>query len=660
MLAKLSAGLDDAQRQAVFAPIGPLVIVAGAGSGKTTTLVRRIAHLVASGAVGASQVLAVSHTTKASLEIKERLRAFDDGMADVACHTVHAAAWKVVRRFCGYTPELLSSNFRTVADATRFVIGSRGRDSAVVLEILGEIEWGGARLLDPQTYEDGARKARRELSVEHREVAEVWKVYEHQKKEMGALDFADVLKEATRLLHDSSIGETVRSTWRAIVVDEYQDTDRSQHAFLNALRARRPLWTVVGDPRQTIYSFKGADTDILQEALSESGATVVHLTTSWRCTAEILDEANTVIGGRYGAQLESTKHGDAVEFVSAYDDDEEVRKTIQQIQTWARHGHSYEETAVLYRFNSMSPRFEAALTEAQIPYQVAGESKFFDRADIRAVLLPFGKAARRAPDADANSTIRQAASTTGWDENTAPRGSGAARGRWEMTKSLVDLAERSQKKTAGELLAYLLLLAKTGAGVGITLGTIHAAKGLEWENVCVVGCVNGQIPSVYAKSANDMEEERRLLYVAMTRAKSRLVISYPRKRFKRPAEPSSLLPQLRSHKVTRAPSVDSSTSGRGARTSTKFAQKLEASFECGTCGKKLKGAPARILKTCSAHCLQGEKSARYARLVEWRDAMAADTGEHPDEIITDAALFRFLANGTTGLGWRPSVRPPSI
>jgi DNA helicase-2/ATP-dependent DNA helicase PcrA len=309
-------------------------------------------------------------------------------MADVACHTVHAAAWKVVRRFCGYTPELLSSNFRTVADAARLVLGSRGRDTAVISEVLGEIEWGGARLLDPLSYEDGARKARREISVEYREVAEVWKVYEHSKKEMNVLDFADVLKEATRLLHDSSIGETVRSTWRAVVVDEFQDTDRAQHAFLNALRARRPLWTVVGDPRQTIYSFKGADTAILRDAMDEKDAVVIHLTTSWRCTEEILNEANTVIGAKYGAQLESSKHGDEVVFVSSYDDDEEVQKTIQQIQTWARRSQSYEEMAVLYRFNSMSPRFEAALTEAQIPYQVAGESKTPGRALCGAARAP--------------------------------------------------------------------------------------------------------------------------------------------------------------------------------------------------------------------------------------------------------------------------------
>jgi DNA helicase-2/ATP-dependent DNA helicase PcrA len=659
----LLQGLDAAQRSAVEAKPAPLVVVAGAGSGKTTTLVRRIAYMVEKGWVEPGQVLAVSHTTKASGEISERLKKFDGRLREVHCHTVHAVAWKIVRELGNTNPELVTSTYPMVRDALRSVSRTHADDTTVVSDVVSEIEWARARCMNAKEYAEYAKKVRRTPPVSVADIVSTWERYERAKRERNLMDFADVIEEAAAILLDPTSGNRVRARYQAVVVDEFQDTDLAQSRMLNALRANRPLWAVVGDPRQTIYSFKGADPSILEEAAREADVSVVHLATSYRCGSTILGAANSLIGSKYGPALESVTTSPGIALQPAYNDEDEVTQVVGKLRELSRRGVAFEEMAVLYRFNASSPRFEAGLTEAGIPYQMTGSAKFFERPDVLAVLRVFGANARQAPDSDGVAMLLDAARETGWDRDNAPSGAGARRIKWEMILALVELAERSSQRTAMDLLQHLQFLSKTGGGVGVTLGTIHAAKGLEWDAVVVAGLVEGQLPSAYATTPEELEEERRLLYVAVTRARQHLVLSYPKNRYKRPVEVSRFVAMLGLKVATTARTTTQTTRKRAAPSSTvspATARMLDESFNCATCGKKLTGAPARVAKACSGSCLKGAHKVRWDSLHAWRAALAEQLGEHADDVVTERALFRYAVLAETGLGWRPSVKPPQL
>ena len=659
----LLKGLDGAQRSAVEAKPAPLVVIAGAGSGKTTTLVRRIAYMVEKGWVEPGQVLAVSHTTKASGEISERLKKFDPRLREVHCHTVHAVAWKIVRELGSTSPELITSTYPMVRDALRSVSRSHADDTTVVADVVSEIDWARARCFNVMEYVEFAKATRRTTPVSITDVAATWERYERSKRDRNLMDFADVIEVATTILLQTESGNRVRARYQAVIVDEFQDTDLAQSRMLNALRAKRPLWAVVGDPRQTVYSFKGADPRILEEAAQEQGASVVHLATSYRCGSTILSAANALIGSKYGPALVSVTDAPAITLQPGYNDEDEVTQVVAKLRELSRRGVSYEEMAVLYRFNASSPRFEAGLTEAGIPYQMTGSAKFFERPDVLSVLKVFGANARHDENADGVAMLLDAARETGWDRETPPSGAGARRVKWEMILALVELSERSAHKNAVDLLRHLQFLSKTGGGVGVTLGTIHAAKGLEWDAVVVAGLVEGQLPSAYATTPEEIEEERRLLYVAVTRARKHLVLSYPKNRYKRPVDASRFITML----GMKAPATVRTTSQAPRRktpakssVSPATARILDESFNCAACGKKLSGAPARVAKACSGGCLLGEYKTRWESLHAWRKELAEQLGEHTDDVVTDRALFRYAVSAETGLGWRPSVKPPQL
>lgn len=658
----LYEGLDASQRAAVTAPEAPLVIIAGAGSGKTTTMVRRVAHMVACGWVLPSEVLAVSHTTKAAGEISERLQKFHPSLKAVSCHTVHAAAWRVVSQFDPAKPSVLKSTFSHVRDALRRAGGST--ESSVVADVCAEIEWARARGVGFLAYHKESVTCNRVCPVREEVFNETWRIFEETKREENCLDFADILERAAELLQQEDVVVRVRAKWRAVVVDEFQDTDPLQYRFISSVRGNSRLFSVVGDPRQNIYSFKGADPRILDSVTAEDGCTVVELDTSYRCGSGILEAANKLVGETYGKALQWVRESDKPVLLVCTDEDDEARTVARRIQDANKHGVPYEEMAVLYRFNSSSATFEAALNEAGIPYEVSGGVKFFDRPEVKAVLQPFGQSARTSTDADGLSVLEQCAVRTGWRRDEPPSGIGAVRNRWESVSALMDLAGRYEGSTAGELLSHLLQMARTGVGVGVTLATVHAAKGLEWDEVFVTGCVEGQIPSAYAKSGVEIEEERRLLYVATTRARKKVYFSLPMRRFKRPSEASRFLGAMRLKGATMLPgsrggSKDSRTRN-GQQVTSKVSPAVEALLHCRTCGRKLAGIAARTSKVCSSGCLDGVEKDRYSKLVAWRADQAAELLEEPEDLISDRALFQFCVTGRTGAGWRPSIKPPSI
>jgi DNA helicase-2/ATP-dependent DNA helicase PcrA len=694
-------GLDPDQLRAVQAPPAPLVVVAGAGSGKTTTLTRRIAYQVLRGDVAPENVLAVTHTTKAAAEVRERLSRLDPALGAVTCMTVHAAAWKVLRQFAveaGFaaTPTLVSSTLSLVRTALRRV-GKATVESTDVVDTAAEFEWAGAWGLSPEAYQAAASKAGRNPPFSLGDTAAVFAEYRAVKAEGNVVDFADVLAHATALLGDSVVGPRVRAVWQAVVVDEFQDTDQAQARFLAAIRAGRPLFVAVGDPRQTIYSFKGADPSLLRDAMREPGATVVHLATSWRCSTAVLSWANAVIGGTYGPKLVSPRSGPDPVVRIARDEDDEVEAVLNQVRAWRTKGVRLDEMAVLYRFNASAARLESAFADAGIAYQVLGAARFLDRPEVLEVLRWFGAEARLDGEQDGMELLRTATHRAGFDPDIPPASQGAARARWESMRALLEMGEHCADLSAAGMLDEFLAKSRTGTSFGVSLATIHAAKGLEWRAVVVVGLAEGTLPSSYASSAVEIEEERRLCYVAFTRAAELLTATVPQRFKRRPIRPSRFLANLPGVRLPASASSRGPRSSTGSTTSSKSraggthrgaattgarsgswrddedrtAEELvemargessaargmapPAGLVCAACGDRLSGLPARTANRCTPGCLDGVFADRWRHLVAWRAA----AGASPAGKVTDRSLFRVAVLNTPGPGWPDGVSIPS-
>jgi DNA helicase II / ATP-dependent DNA helicase PcrA len=698
------AGLDDRQREAVTAPPSPLVVVAGAGSGKTTVLTRRVAMLVARGDVDPRHVLAVTHTTKAAAEIGQRLAVLDGSLRAVSSSTVHAAAWRIVRRFpneCGFDtePSLVSSTFPLIREAFRAAVGGP-LDPAELLDLAAELDWAAAQGVDGPGYRSQASAAGRNPAWSLQQVADVFEAFRGIKRARNVADFGDVLAAATVGIDDADVAARVHNGWRAVVVDEFQDTDRAQAAFLSKVRAGRPLWNVVGDPRQTIYSFKGADPSLLRAEMRAAGTTVVHLQNSWRCSSEILGWANAAIGSNYGPPLVSDLSGPPPSLVWCDTADDEPVRIVDQLRAWRSNGVRYEEMAVLFRFNAASARLEVALAEADIPYATADGKGFFERPEILAILRPFGARSRSWPEDDGMALLRTVAASTGFDEASPPEGHGAVRSRWESVRSLLEIAESCSDHAAGPLLAELLSLAASGGPGGVTLATIHAAKGLEWRAVCVAGVTEGSLPSLYATTPDQIEEERRLFYVALTRAARSLVLFVPKRFRNMPVRPSRFLRPLpgvslpsaagsgsgrsrsarggsratgssRGEAGASRPAARSASAGGASSSSSSRPSGLGAGgfaeadppvvgavpapdsiSSCKQCGERLRWAAARQSKVCGGLCLVGPERDRYNRFVIWRDQ------QHPGR-IDDRELFHLTVVGVPGHRWPKDIHPPS-
>lgn len=429
-----ASDLDAMQDKAVKAPAKPLVIVAGAGSGKTTTLVHRVAYICKKGWVQPHHVLAVTHTTKSAAELKHRLVALDPLLGSVQCHTIHAAAWRIYSQFHALAGDerqlkLVKSTFGIVKEAYLVSMRAVTVENEKVLDLMAEIEVARANGETSVSYQSWALRQKRQTSVTYLSVVETWDAYEKLKTKHGVLDFADVLEKATFVVERTPAGDTVRDRWQSLVVDEYQDTDIAQERLLNALRNGRDLHAVVGDPRQTIYSFKGANKSVLERSMKEPGATVVHLTASWRCASAIVELANKVIGKSYGPALTAPRAGGKWSLEEAANESDELDAIIDKISEWRSKGISHNKIAVLYRFNSQQGRIEAALAQHCVPFQTSGGESFLKKKELIEILTPFGKHARKQPDENGVGLIRKIASASGFDPEQPPAGAGAQRMR---------------------------------------------------------------------------------------------------------------------------------------------------------------------------------------------------------------------------------------
>ncbi|HEX2401501.1 MAG TPA: ATP-dependent helicase, partial [Mycobacterium sp.] len=544
---ELIADLDDEQREAVLAARGPVCVLAGAGTGKTRTITRRIAHLVAAGHVAPHQVLAVTFTQRAAGEMRGRLRVLDDGVGtgSVQAMTFHAAARRQLSYFwprvVGNTGwQLLDTKFAVVAQAANRASLSTSTDD--VRDLASEIEWAKASLISPEGYAAAVAQAGRDIPFDAAKIATVYAGYEKLKARhdgMALLDFDDLLLHtAAAIENDDAVAQEFRDRYRCFVVDEYQDVTPLQQRVLDAWLGSRDDLTVVGDANQTIYSFTGATPRYLLDFSRRfPEAAVVRLERDYRSTPQVVSLANRVIAAARGRMAGSKLHlvgqrdpGPNPTFTEHTDEVAEAAAVAKKIKNLIESGTAASEIAVLYRINAQSEVYEEALTEAGIPFQVRGGEGFFSRQEIRQALLALQRASEKDAARDSEKLpdiVRAVLEPLGLTAEPPP--GTRARERWEALGALAELVDEEVALRPTLDLRALVAELRQRADArhpptvqGVTLASLHAAKGLEWDAVFLVGLADNTLPISHALAhgpdSEPVEEERRLLYVGITRA----------------------------------------------------------------------------------------------------------------------------------------------
>ncbi len=674
------AALDPEQREVAANPLGPMCVLAGAGTGKTRAITHRIAYGVHSGAYAPQRVLAVTFTARAAGEMRTRLREL--GVGGVPARTFHAAALRQLHFFWpqavgGAAPEVLASKAPVVAEAV-----SRLRmqfDRTAIRDLAAEIEWGKVSLLTPSTYAAGARRVRRDApGIDHTAMARVWESYEDRKSERGVIDFEDVLLLMAGILDDRpDIARAVREQYRHFVVDEYQDVNALQQRLLELWLGGRDEVCVVGDPAQTIYTFTGATPEhLLSFRDRHPQARMVRLVRNYRSTPQILSLANTVIraarpslraaaegfpataGGARGGQARmAPAHADLQAqgapgpqpALTAYPDDpSEAAGVATAIKALVDGGRPPAEIAVLFRTNAQSEAVEAALAERDIPYLVRGGERFFARQEVRSAIVLL-RGAVRGDDGSMPlaALVRDVLTGVGWT-TAPPSAGGAQRERWESLAALVGLAEdlvaTSPAARMGELIRELderAAAQHAPAVAGVTLASLHAAKGLEWDTVFLVGCSDGFLPIVLAEGEVAIEEERRLLYVGLTRARRELHLSWASARTpgaRASRRPSRFLDPASGILGAGARSQPRRSGGSSADPERRQARGPRLPTVCRGCGTELVTAATRKIGRCE-DCPPAYDEAIFEALRTWRGEVARTLKVPAYVVFTDATLI---------------------
>jgi DNA helicase-2/ATP-dependent DNA helicase PcrA len=534
-------GLNDGQREAVVATSGPVAILAGAGTGKTRVISRRTAYAIATGVVPADQVLVVTFTEKAAGEMVARLNHL--GLPGVTARTFHAHALSQLRHFWpahhdgAALPTILDSKMSLLVPIARRLPGHYR--FIAPKDLADEIEWAKSRRIRPPGYERAA--AGRKLPIPADLMARVYGDYERAKERTNRLDFDDMLTLTVELLEtDADAAATVRSRKRWFSVDEYQDTNPLQQRLLELWAGDSRDVCVVGDEDQTIYTFTGATSSFLTGfADRHPGARIVELTENYRSTPQVLAMANRLLAaeGRTKGLTATVSAGPAPTIERHEDAAAELASLVRHIRAWTAAGTAPSEIAILVRTNAQLPPIEEALVRAGIPYLVRG-IRFHDRREVRAAV----------------DGLRRARLTASGSALPA-----AVRGLWERELGLADpeteVGESTREQAAAleTLLGILDELRRTepgvdadaflaelerraraerssGAGDGVNLLTYHRAKGLEWDGVLLPMLEEGYLPVRPSDDDEALAEERRLLYVGITRARRHLALSWAERR----------------------------------------------------------------------------------------------------------------------------------
>jgi DNA helicase-2/ATP-dependent DNA helicase PcrA len=544
----LLAGLDAQQRVAAEALFGPVCVLAGAGTGKTRAITHRIAYGVASGAFTPNRVMALTFTNRAAAELRGRLRQL--GAGGVAARTFHAAALAQLNYFW---PQVVGGQLPSVLDGKGRVLGHAAEklglrvDTATLRDVAAEIEWRKVSSLGLEEY--AAALATRPLpgTLTADKLVDLHRTYEELKDERKQIDFEDVLLVCAGMIEtEPSVAMQVREQYRFFVVDEYQDVSPLQHQLLGLWLGTRRDLCVVGDASQTIYSFAGARSDYLLDFEREHpGATVVRLEQNYRSVPPVVDTANRLMRGRSGALTLHAVHdprpGDGVPPPESFEDDRaEARAVADRIAQELAEGARPESIAVLYRVNVQAAALEQALGDLGISYQLRGSKRFFDLPEVRQAVMTLRAASVAATDEPLFKSVSDVLRTLGWSVRP-PEGRGAVRERWESLNAIMGLVDEMPEGATFRRFTDELLARQAGQHEptlsAVTLATLHAAKGLEWDSVHLVGLSEGLVPISYASTFEQIDEERRLLYVGITRARHRLRLSWAQ-RSNQPGRPS--------------------------------------------------------------------------------------------------------------------------
>jgi len=529
------ADLNEAQQEAVKFAGGPLLILAGAGSGKTRVLTQRVAYLISQG-VAPEEIILLTFTNKASEEMLRRITG-----TKPTGGTFHSFCARLLRK---RNPDFVIFDEADQLDTVKQAMAAVGVDAKTVkpASVLHTISQAKNELIGPQEYADYARGDFQKM------VVRIYLVYQQLLKKYKALDFDDLLVEAVKLLR-----EQPEERWKYILVDEYQDTNKAQYEITKLLSAKYRNLAVVGDFSQSIYAWRGADyRNMLLLKRDFPDLTTINLEQNYRSTQIILDAANKVISKNKNhpiLKLWTAKNGGAkIDVYEAGSESDEATYVISQLKG------DYSNYAVLYRTNAQSRVFEEAFLHAGIPYVLVGGTRFYERKEIkdvvcylRLIMNPEDDVARkRAEKTGKNRLAKLEASgtktieildsvlkSTGYIELFNPDEEEDL-ARLENIKELRSVAMEFPKLP--EFLENIALTEREASrrrssGSAVTLMTLHAAKGLEFKNVFMVGMEEGLFPHSRAlMEPEQMEEERRLAYVGMTRAMDKLYLTYARRR----------------------------------------------------------------------------------------------------------------------------------
>ena len=684
--------LDPEQRQVASRPLGAMCVLAGAGTGKTRAITHRIAYGVHTDAFQPSRTLAVTFTARAAGEMRTRLREL--GVQGVQARTFHSAA---LRQLHYFWPQAIGGGVPAIAPQTASMVAeAAGRlrmqvDRAVLRDLGDELRWTKVGCLTAEAYPAAAARANRTVAgFDPTTVARLIETYEQVKTDRGVIDFEDVLLITVGMLTErADITEQVRAQYRQFVVDEYQDVNTVQQRLLDLWLGDRGDICVVGDPAQTIYTFAGATpAHLLGFTGRHPEAEVVRLIRNYRSTPQIIAVANAVVAGgadidapiegpslprgrRGGARppgdeargtastrrrvrtsswagplrLQSQRPAGPPPRVRTYaDDDAEASGVAADIASLIAAGTPPEQIAVLYRVNAQSAPIEHALAERGVSYVLHGGERFFGRPEVRSALVLLRGAARSD---DGSTPLPQLARDVliggGWSPHRPP-GTGAVRDQWESVNALAQLADDLAATASQARLSDLIRELDERAAAqhaptvaGVTLASLHAAKGLEWDVVFLAGCSEGLLPLSMAQGFRAVEEERRLAYVGITRARRELRLSWSTARSaggRNTRKPSRFIlpaarllgdPELMSRATTPAPPTRSRR--RAAR----------PPVACRACRGELATAAERKVGRCSS-CPPTYDEATFEALREWRRIEAAKASVPAYVVFTDATL----------------------
>ena len=549
------AALDDEQRAVATAVRGPVCVIAGAGTGKTRAITHRLAYAVDIGVIEPQKVLALTFTARAAGEMRTRLRAL--GVPGISARTFHAAALRQLMYFWpevlgGRFPQLLTTKTGFITEAINRAGVTAVKNNSILRDLAGEIEWSKVIGFAPDEYQRASDDYSRQVlsggqRVNSGDIAKIYEAYESLKRQERAIDFEDVLLLTVGMLEeDRDVRDRVRDQYRYFTVDEYQDVSPLQQRLLDLWVGSRKDICVVGDPAQTIYSFAGATPAFLLNFTNRyPDAEVIRLNRGYRSSPEIINTANAILRGALQSHelTSQNSHGERPAIILAESSKSEIENVVHEIQKALSSGAIPHEIAVLARTNSQIDDMEQSLNEAGIENQVRNAERFFNRTEVR----------------DLMKVVRNASVLSGSSGDRSQGAATAAQGDWyadlksalqpfgnsEYVRAFLQLGRELVQEGVTSLRGYLRELEDRAEQnnpptlPGVVLSTLHAAKGLEWERVYLIGVSEGLLPFGVTKSApaisaressrdstNTIEEERRLFYVGITRAKSSLTVSY--------------------------------------------------------------------------------------------------------------------------------------